>query len=63
MNAPLQIRYVQRPDAAPKAELDVLASVYGFVLYCHAKKEAAPASRPDDAERSLNDGATSNCTR
>ena len=28
-----------------------------FVLDCYAKKEAAPESRPDDAERSLSDGA------
>jgi len=53
MNAPAHIRYAQRPDATPKAELGALASAYRFVLDCRAKKEAAPRpSRPDDPERS-----------
>ena len=36
-----RIVYKPRPDAAPKAELEVLAAVYRFVLDCHAKKEGA----------------------
>jgi hypothetical protein len=51
------ISYTARPDATPKAELGALASAYRFVLDCHAKKEAAAVSRPDDAERNLDDGA------
>ena len=55
MNAPAHIRYAQRPDATPEAELSALAAVYRFVLDCRAKKEAAtsPVNRPNDAERSL----------
>src|SRR5215208_1889004 len=41
MNDPAYIRYAQRQDATPKAELDALASAYRFVLDCRAKKEAA----------------------
>ena len=52
-----RIIYTPRPDATPEAELSTLADVYKFVLDCHAKQEAAPDSRPDDAERSLSDGA------
>jgi hypothetical protein len=52
-----RIIYTPRSDATPEAELSTLANVYKFVLDCHAKQEAAPDSRPDDAERSLNDGA------
>jgi hypothetical protein len=34
------------------------ARAWAFVFDCyHRKQEAAPESRPDDAERSLNDGA------
>jgi hypothetical protein len=51
MKAPVHIHYTQRPDATPEAELGALASVYRFVLDCHAKKEAAPESRPEDPER------------
>ena len=51
------ITYTPCPDADPEAELGALASAYRFVLDCRAKKEAAPESRPDDAERSLDDGA------
>jgi hypothetical protein len=53
-----RIIYTPRPDATPEAELSTLADVYKFVLDCHAKQEAAPDSRPDDAERSLSDGAS-----
>jgi hypothetical protein len=33
------------------------ARAWAFVFDCYGKKKAAPASRPDDAERSLSDGA------
>jgi hypothetical protein len=47
MNSP-RITYVQRPDATPEAELNVLANVYRFILECHGKKMAAePAPEPD----------------
>jgi hypothetical protein len=45
-----RISYSARPDATPEAELSTLVNVYKFVLDCHAKKEAAPESRPDDAK-------------
>jgi hypothetical protein len=57
MNGPAHIRYVQRPDATPKAELGALASAYRFVLECRAKKEAAPESRPDDGTKVKEDSA------
>ena len=45
-NAP--IVYTPRPDATPEGELNALASVYRFILDCHAKKMAAePAPEPD----------------
>ncbi len=34
------IIYVPRPDAAPEAELDTLASVYAFVLRCAEARRA-----------------------
>jgi hypothetical protein len=57
MDAPMYIRYAQRPDATPEAELRALASVYRFVLDCRAKKEAAPESRPDDGTKVKEDSA------
>jgi hypothetical protein len=43
-----RITYTPRPDATPEAELSALASIYRFVLDCHAKKMAAePAPEPD----------------
>lgn len=58
------ITYSRRQDASQEAEFSSLASVYRFVLDCHAKKEAAPESRPNDAkERSVHDSrASTNCT-
>ncbi len=53
-----RITYTPRPDATPEGELNTLASVYHFILDCHAKKEAAPRqSRPDAEERSKNDSS------
>jgi hypothetical protein len=62
MNAPAHIRYAQRPDATPEAELSALAAVYRFVLDCRAKKEAAPESRPDDARKDQDAGTYPHCT-
>jgi hypothetical protein len=52
-----RISYTTRLDTSQEAEATALSAVYKFVLDCHAKKEAAPESRPDDADRSLSDGA------
>jgi hypothetical protein len=45
----IRIAYVQRPDATPEAELNVLANVYRFILDCHAKKIAAELDSCNDA--------------
>ena len=37
----VQISYTPHPDATQEAELDVLASVYRFILNSRAKKNAA----------------------
>ena len=43
--------YTPRSDATPKAELDVLANVYRFILDRHAKKMAAgTAPNPDSGD-------------
>jgi hypothetical protein len=44
---------------------DTRARAWAFVFDCYRKKEAAtsPVSRPTDAERSLNDGANTDCTK
>ena len=53
MDSP-RMTYTPRPDATSEAELNVLASVYRFILDCHAMKMAAePAPEPD----SCNDAA------
>ena len=59
MSSP-RVTYVPRPDAAPKSELDALASVYRFVLDCgdahraDAMKKATRRGGPDDGEGSKN---------
>jgi hypothetical protein len=54
-----------RPSISPQQGCDVRARAWAFVFDCYRKKEAAtsPVSRPNDAERSLNDGANTNCTK
>ena len=42
-------------DTSPETEATVLCPVHKFVLDCHAKKEAAPESRPDAAKEIKND--------
>ncbi len=44
---------------APEPARETRARAWAFVFDCYRKKEAAtsPERRPDDAERSLNDGA------
>ena len=51
------VTYAPRPDATPEAELSVLASLYGFVRDCHAKKEAVPENRLDDGTKTKEDSA------
>ncbi len=46
-----RVKYSQRPDATPESELNALAAAYRFILDRHERKKAAPASRPEDAER------------
>jgi hypothetical protein len=48
MDSP-RMTYTPRPDATPEAELNVLASVYRFILDCHAKKMAAEPDGCNDA--------------
>ena len=56
------ITYALRTDTTQEAEISTLANVYRFVLDCHAKKEAAPESRPDDARKDQNAGTHPHCT-
>ena len=57
MNDSAHIRYAQRPDATPKAELSALASIYRFVLDSAHKNAAGRTSTNggDEKERSRND--------
>ncbi|MDP9456184.1 MAG: hypothetical protein M3Q60_10450 [Actinomycetota bacterium] len=58
MSSAPRIAYTPRPDATPEGELASLANVYGFILACHAKKNAAGVTSTDgdDAkEGSLDD--------
>ena len=49
----ITVSYPPRPDTTQEAELNALATVYKFVLDCHAREEAAPRqSRPNDAKES-----------
>jgi hypothetical protein len=51
------IAYRTRDDATPEAELSTLAAIYKLCLESRAKKEPAPESRPNDAERIPSDSA------
>jgi hypothetical protein len=55
------ISYAQRPDDTPE-EGPVLANVYRFIIDCHAKKEAAPESRPENARKDQDAGTQAHCT-
>lgn len=50
-----RIAYTPRLGATPEGELNALTSVYHFIIDCHAKKKAAPESRPGDAMKGSND--------
>jgi hypothetical protein len=47
-----KVVYTPHADATPQAELSALVTIYKLCLErSHAKKEAAPESRPDDARK------------
>jgi hypothetical protein len=56
------IAYAQRHDATAEAEISALVNVYKFILDSHARKEAAPESRPDDARKDQDAGTYPHCT-
>ena len=60
-----RVTYTPRSDATPEGELNALSNVYRFVLDCHVKKEAAPASGPDNEAKEFKHDcpATPNHTR
>jgi hypothetical protein len=50
------ITYTPVPDATPEAELDILATVYHFILFesCSANKRAFGPTQPDTGEDEKN---------
>ena len=56
-----RVTYAARHDATAEAEQSALANVYRFVLDRHARKEAAPESRPDDARKDQDAGTYPHC--
>jgi hypothetical protein len=57
-----RINYSPSAHATSETETSALINVYKFVLDCHAKKKAAPESRPDDARKDQDAGTYSYCT-
>jgi hypothetical protein len=57
-----QVRYSQRPDVSEEAERPVLANVYRFIIDSHAKKEAVPENRPEDARKDQDARTYPHCT-
>ena len=57
------ITYSPTAGATPDQALDVRIRAWAFILDCHAKKEAAPESRPDNAKGSLHDRAKQSIPR
>jgi hypothetical protein len=49
-----RISYTTRLDSSQEAEATALYAVFKFVRDCHAKKEAAPESRPDARKENPN---------
>jgi hypothetical protein len=57
------ITYVQHSNTTPQTELSVLVAIYRLAISSsHAKKEAAPESRPDDARKDQDAGTYPHCT-
>jgi hypothetical protein len=54
--------YTAHRDATAEIEHSTLAHIYKFVLDCHAKKEAAPDSRPEDARKDQDARTYPQCT-
>jgi hypothetical protein len=57
------ITYTPPPNATPEAEISALASVYKFVLNCHAMKEAARPGGPDARKENLHDSGNTSIPR
>ena len=57
-----RIVYRTRDDATPDGELSALAAIYQLCIRRHARKEAAPESRPDDARKDQDAGTYPHCT-
>ncbi len=45
------ITYQPREDTTAETELNTLASVFGFLRDCHARKKGARPGAPEDPER------------
>ena len=52
-----RIVYHPRADTTPEGEVAALASVYRFLLDCHAKKKGGPATTPDNDTKTIEDSA------
>jgi hypothetical protein len=52
-----RIVYTPRLDATPEGEVAALASVYRFLLDCHAKRKGGPATTPDNGTKPKEDPA------
>ena len=53
-----KVVYRPRDGATPESELSTLVAAYRYVIFdCHASEKGAQPGAPDDAERTLNDGA------
>ena len=51
------VAYTPRPGATHEAELSALAAIYKLCMSSHARKEAAPESRPEDGTKVKEDSA------
>jgi hypothetical protein len=56
------VDYVARRDSTLQAELRTLVAIYKLCISSHARKEAAPDSRPDDARKDQDAGTYTHCT-
>jgi hypothetical protein len=62
MSSP-RITYAPCPDVTVEAEVSVLAAIYKLAISSsHARKEAAPESRPDDARKDQDARTSPHCT-
>ena len=53
-------RVVTRPSSENNPQQDARARAWAYIFDCYRKKEATRPGGPNDAERSLDDGARSN---